>query len=126
MMAVSRRALGKYVAQQLAAGNALVIDELAAYLVQERRLTTLDYVVDDIARELTKLGHVSATITTARKLDPTLRTAVERQVRAMNEAKQIELIEVVDPALLGGIVIETPGRRFDASVRGRLRRLKQV
>ncbi|HEU4450299.1 MAG TPA: ATP synthase F1 subunit delta [Gaiellaceae bacterium] len=85
--------------------------------------------VGEIQRELERL-----IAREARVLELDLTTAVELSdeeaagvVRQIEEAsgRRVEATRRVDPAIIGGIVIQAGSRRLDASVRGRLEGLRQ-
>lgn len=70
----------------------------------------------------------------ARVLDLELTTAIElsdeeaaQVVRRIEDAagRRVEATRRVDPDIIGGIVVQAGSRRLDASVRGRLNRLRQ-
>jgi F-type H+-transporting ATPase subunit delta len=67
-------------------------------------------------------GIADARVRTAVPLSEALRARV-REAVARFTGKQAYLIEKVDPALLGGIVIEVEGKKIDGSVASRLREL---
>jgi F-type H+-transporting ATPase subunit delta len=68
-------------------------------------------------------GIVLAEVRTALQLEPEQRAAVsERLVQLTGE--QVELNEVVDESLIGGIAVRIGDRLYDASVRNRLERLR--
>lgn len=127
-MSVSRRVLARHIAQQLAAGadRGKLLQELAAYLVVHKQVAQLDMVIADIARNLAEMGTVKATVTVAHPLSDELKRAVEAYVARIERADIVQIDEVVEPAQLGGIVIETPRKRFDASVLAQLKRLRNV
>lgn len=127
-MTVSRRVLSRHVAKELMAGASAsaVTDQLAAYVVTHKLHGSLNEIIDDIRRELSKSGHVSAVVTTARPLDDELRAKVEKRIAANEQVQTVEMIETVDPGMIGGIIIETPTKRFDASIATKLKRLKQT
>lgn len=127
-MTVSRRILARHIAQRLAAGDdrSMLLKQLAAYLVAQKQLNQLELVVADIARNLAELGTVRAAVTVAHPLDAALRRDVEAYIRKLEDATSVQITETVDPDLLGGIIIETPRKRFDASVSTQLKRLKNV
>lgn len=127
-MSVSRRVLARHIAQQLAAGanRGKLLQELAAYLVVYKQVAQLDMVIADIARNLAEMGTVKATVTVARPLSDELRQAITAYVARIEHADTVQIDEVVEPAQLGGIVIETPRKRFDASVLAQLKRLRNV
>ena len=64
----------------------------------------------------------SARVTTAIALSPDLRESLRKELAAAL-GKTPRLEEVVDPRLLGGLVIETSGRKLDSSVTSQLGRL---
>ena len=62
---------------------------------------------------------VTVTVTTAVPMDDLLRVKVIHKGEEMFNAP-IQLVEQVDPSILGGIILETPGRRYDASIKAQL------
>lgn len=120
---LSRRKIAIFVTNKLLAGGHQaheVLRELAAYLVTERRTRELDLLVRDIEDMLAQNGVVIADITSARPLDE----AVKAEITAMLGAKSVQLRESVDETLLGGIRIDTPGKRFDGTIRHKLNALR--
>jgi len=69
-------------------------------------------------------GIGKAKVTTAIPLDDKLRADIEQLVRRYSDKKQIELIEVVDPELIGGFVLNVGDRQVDASIKSKLKTLK--
>ena len=127
-MAVSRRVLARHIARQLAAGEnrQTVLTQLAAYLVLHKRLDQVELVVADIARNLAELGTVKASVTVAHPLTAELKRAIEQYVMRIEDANSVQIDETIDPSLLGGVIIETPHKRFDAAVATQLTRLRNV
>jgi F-type H+-transporting ATPase subunit delta len=68
-------------------------------------------------------GIVAATVTTPEPLSATGLAAVRTRVEQLAGAK-VELATAVDPGLIGGLTIKIGDRLIDASVRGRLERLR--
>ena len=85
--------------------------------------------LDEIAREYERLvaeheGIVHAELTTAVELsDEEARTLLGRIEQA--SGRKVEATRSVDPDLIGGIVLQVGSHRLDASVRGRLDRLRR-
>lgn len=125
-MKVSRRVLARFVAEQLVAGNKDVVAQLAAYVVEHKLQSQLELIIADIAANLSTLGHVDATVTVARPLDDQLRADIVAYVQRIEDAKSVSLEEVVDPSLIGGVVIQTPNQRFDSSLATKLKRLRNA
>lgn len=69
-------------------------------------------------------GIGKATVTTAIPLDPAIRAEFEGLVRHYSDKKKIELIEKVDPALIGGFVLNVGDRQVDASIRSKIKTLQ--
>lgn len=127
-MSVSRRVLTRHIASELHEGtkNRATIEALAAYIVSHRLQSQLDLIVADVAANLAALGHVEADVTTARPIEASLRQELIDYVRRIEGVKDVTLVEQVDPSILGGVIIETPRKRFDASVSTKLKRLKNA
>ena len=68
-------------------------------------------------------GVVDAVVTTAVPLSAELRDRLAAEL-AKALAKTPRLAEVVEPGILGGVVIEVDGKKFDSSVSSQLRRLE--
>ena len=83
--------------------------------------------VQEVAAEFERLasieeGQLNVELTTAFELsDEEARRIVEQIEKA--SGRRVEATRKVDPALIGGIVLQADSRRVDASVRGRLERL---
>jgi F0F1-type ATP synthase delta subunit len=127
-MALSRRLLAKYIATRLASGesHADIMQQLAAYIVDHRLENDRERILNDIRLQLARLGTSSAQVITARPLTDDLRTQLEAHILAMTNASSVSLIERVDPAIKGGVIIETPDKRYDASVATKLKQLRNV
>jgi F-type H+-transporting ATPase subunit delta len=84
--------------------------------------------IEDIAREFERLaakeeGILDVELTTAIELsDQEARDVVEQIEKA--SGRKVEATRVVDPDLIGGIVLQAGSMRLDSSVRGRLDRLR--
>ena len=65
-----------------------------------------------------------AKVSTATPLDEKLRPEIEKLVRKYSDKKHIELVEIVDPDLIGGFVLNVGDRQVDASIKSKLKMLK--
>jgi F0F1-type ATP synthase delta subunit len=115
---LSRRKLAQFVADRSNSSKTLheALESVAAYLIDSRRLRESALIVRAIEDELAARGRVIATLTTARPLDAQLRS----QVEALIGAKEVMTREIVDPAVIGGVRIETPGKTLDATIQTKL------
>ena len=68
---------------------------------------------------------VSVTVTTAVPLDDDLREKVRAKAEADLKAP-VYLVERVDPSIIGGIMLEARGKRYDASVRAQLANIRKT
>jgi F-type H+-transporting ATPase subunit delta len=121
---LSRRKIAIYVADRSGKANTLAdaIEHVAGYLVEARRTREVVLVVRAIEDELAARGQVVASVTTARPLDAALKSAVEKLV----EAKTLYIRETVDPSVIGGVRIDTPGATLDATIKHKLLAIRQA
>jgi F-type H+-transporting ATPase subunit delta len=86
--------------------------------------------IEEMAREFERLmareqRRLTVELTTARELtDDEAKAIVDRIEKAAG--RKVEATRGVDPDLIGGIVLQAGSYRADASVRGRLERLRQT
>jgi F-type H+-transporting ATPase subunit delta len=85
--------------------------------------------VEEVAAEFERLaaaeeGQLSVELTTAFELDDDEARAIIDQIQGAS-GRTVEATRAVDPGLIGGIVIQAGSRRVDASLRGRLERLRR-
>ncbi len=121
---LSRRKIAAYYADQLVAGKKTAPKELAAYLVETRRVRELELIVRDIEAALADRGILLADIASSRKLGDATAKAVKDYLKSATKASTIQLRESVNPDLLGGVRISIPGSEMDATLRHRLNQLK--
>jgi F-type H+-transporting ATPase subunit delta len=86
--------------------------------------------LEDIAAEFERLmareeRRLTVELTTARELSDQEADAIVSQIEQA-AGRKVEASRSVDPKLLGGIVIQVGSHLADASVRGRLERLRQT
>ena len=102
-----------------------IVRNFLKLLAEKGRITE----IDEIERELDRLvareqGQISVELTTAQELtDEEARGIVDQIAKA--SGRRVEATRKVDPSLIGGIVLQAGSFRIDASVRGRLNRLRQ-
>ena len=83
---------------------------------------------DEIAKEFERLmareeRRLTVELTTARELTDAEADAILKQIEDA-AGRKVEATRKVDPDLVGGIVLQAGSLRVDASVRGRLERLR--
>jgi len=85
--------------------------------------------LEEIAQEFERLvseeeGVLSAELTTAVELSDEDERRLLKQIEEAS-GRKVEATRQVDPDLIGGIVLQVGSHRLDASVRGRLERLRR-
>ena len=85
--------------------------------------------IDEMAVEFERLmareeRRLTVALTTARELSDEEAGAIVGQIEKA-AGRKVDATRTVDPALVGGIVLQAGSYRLDASVRGRLERLRQ-
>ena len=88
-----RRKLAQHAAERLLAGDAAVIDELAALIVHERREREIDLLVQDIEAELAERGTVVVTVESARALDAATKDAIKRLLSSNSGMESLTSVE---------------------------------
>ncbi len=98
---------------------------LVLLLARRGRLGILPRVADELKRLVDlENGVVVANVTSAQPLEPAELAAIAERVASLSGAR-VEVHSTVDPALIGGLTVRVGDRLIDASVRGRLSRLRE-
>lgn len=122
---ISRRSLAMYVATNLInQRRAVVIKQLAAYLVETRRTKELDMIIRDINFYLSEVGITSATLTSAYDLSAETKKAIEKFIIQKTKSSEVAIETRIDPTVLGGVKISLPGYELDQTVAHQLTILK--
>ena len=84
--------------------------------------------IEEIHRELERLAaaderRLEVELTTARELSGAEERRILKQIEQAS-GRKVEATRSVDPDLIGGVVLQAGSLRVDASVRGRLERLR--
>lgn len=118
------RLKGDVLARVAAGADELVVN-FARLLAEKGRAGELPQVVDELDALVAAEERVlEVELTTAQELsDEFFQTVVARIEEA--SGRTVQATRTVDPELIGGIVLQAGSMRVDASVRGRLERLRQ-
>lgn len=93
-------------------------------LVDRGRILFLQGIGQQYLVLLRKLNQtVLAEVTSAHPLTEAQQNTLTEKVKAMTNARSVEIAATVDPNLLGGVIIKVGSRVVDASLRGQLRRI---
>lgn len=119
---LSRRKVASIVADELIAKRD-VLPKLAAYLVENNQLRESALYVRDIESALAERGVVLADVTGSHNLTEETKQNITDYLKKTVGANEVHLRTNVDPDLLGGVRIETPDKRLDATLRNRINQL---
>ena len=118
--AIAQRTLGISDLKQLS-------DEVAAYLLVERRTGELDSLIRDIMQYRADHGIVEAMAVTAHPLTTAVRANIHQEVQQLYPlAKQVVITERHDATMIGGVRLDMANQQLDLSIRNKLNRLKQL
>jgi F-type H+-transporting ATPase subunit delta len=117
-------AKAEVLAQLIEGGDNLVVNALRL-LAEKGRAGEITQVYEEFRAFVDRArGRVAVELTTAHELsDAEARVIVEKIEKA--SGRTVEATRVVDPDLIGGMILQAGSLRVDASVRGRLERLRR-
>ncbi len=123
---LSRRKIAEYYAKELVKGANIgtLTTSLAAFLIKSKRVKELDLIVRDVEYQLSLNGLVLASVVSARALTDQTRQAIVELVGRQTGANDVQLVEDVDPSLLGGLILDFAGLELDTSLEKQLTQLK--
>ena len=114
------------VVRDVCAGLDPALVQTLALMAERENFDLLSAMVEEYAVvSEERRGIVAVDVTTAVELNDGLRTSISARLAA-DLGKQVILREKVDPAIIGGIVINTHGRRVDASISSQLEAARVV
>jgi len=122
MAKISRRKIAAYIANELIAGRDIV-KQLAAYLIDTKREGEVALIVRDIESALAERGVLFADIASSRPLVDEVERSIAGYLKKSTGASDVRLRKHVDEELLGGVRIDTPDARLDATLRHRLNQI---
>jgi F0F1-type ATP synthase delta subunit len=107
--------------------NKRYAQEVAAYLLAERRVNELDSLLRDVQADWAQSGHVEVLAASAHDLSPAIKAEIERQIkRIFPDAKKIIVTEVHDSEVIGGVRLSLADRQLDLSIEAKLNKFKQL
>lgn len=93
-------------------------------LIDKRRIVFLEPIIEQYLNLLRKLNQtVLAEVTSATELNDDQKQSISEKVKAIADARDVELKTSIDPDLIGGVIIKVGSKVIDASLRGQLRRI---
>jgi F0F1-type ATP synthase delta subunit len=128
-MKQSRTTLSKIIADRTlkAGASKNLAKELAAYLLQERRVGELGSILRDVQQDWASAGIVEVIARCAFPIPASVEKQIKDEVgRVYPQAKQINIDKVIDPEVIGGVRLELPNQQLDLTIEQKLDRFKQL
>lgn len=96
-------------------------------ILNKKRETHLPEITEEFIKQYRKLKDVSTVklITATPVGDATLEGIKDKLTASASTGSNIELVTAVDPAILGGFVLEFDDKRYDASIAHKLEKLRK-
>ena len=110
--------------EDLLAGDEPLVRNFLRLLAEKTRIAALEEIVREF-EALVAAGEkrLRVVVTTAQELSEEEARSLVSRIEAAT-GSQVEARRHVDPALLGGLIVQAGSRRLDASVRGRIEKLR--
>lgn len=113
------------VLDEITTGAAPVVRNFARLVAEKGRAGQLRSIAEEFEAIVDReQGRLKVELTTAYALDDTEADAIVRQIEKAS-GRTVEASRSVDPDLIGGMILQAGSLRVDASVRGRLHRLRR-
>jgi F-type H+-transporting ATPase subunit delta len=111
--------------QELLGGADELVSNFLRLAAEKGRIGEIEEIARDLDRLVAELeGRLTVELTTAHELsEPEAHGIVETIEHA--SGRKVEATRKVDPTIIGGLVLQAGSLRVDASVRGRLERLRR-
>jgi len=101
--------------------------EVAAYLLAERRVSELDSILRDVQASWATAGVVEVVAASAHGLTGSIKADITERIKQLYpDAKQIIVTEAHDPEVIGGVRLSLANQQLDLSVEGKLNKFKQL
>lgn len=104
-----------------------IVKKFAEQLRKDGQLKNADKIMDKFAKLFNaKNGIVEARVTSSRKLESNQVHQVESFIKEKYSAKTVEIENVVDEKIKGGIIVRVEDEVIDGSLSNHLKRLQKV
>ncbi len=112
----------------LKGGNRKAISQqIAAYLISERRVKDLDSLMRDVQNDWAKAGYLEVIAASSHPLTASSKADISARVKKLYpDTKQIIITEVHDAKVLGGVRLSLPNQQLDLSIEAKLNKFKQL
>ena len=98
---------------------------LVLLLLRKNRMELLPDIYQDVAAWKDQSQNIiSITVTTAEKAEPDVIRQISKRFCSKYHAADAHVSEVIDPAIIGGVIVQVGDDRYDDSVAGQLKALQ--
>jgi F0F1-type ATP synthase delta subunit len=126
MALLSRREVARHAAAKLAQGadRKKLVSLLASYIIERNQQRNVDELIRDIEQYLAKdFNQETLRVTSAYPLSADIKSQL---IKEFGSTQHADVVEVVNPNILGGIIVETANKRFDGSVVASIAKLRTI
>ena len=103
-----------------------IINEFVELLVVNNDISKADKIINEFNNVWNKeQGIIEAEIKSARSLDSSVVKFLQKYIKEISKAKNVEVDKSEDKSLLGGVVVKYGDKVMDGSLRTRLKELKE-
>ncbi|HSX47420.1 MAG TPA: F0F1 ATP synthase subunit delta [Patescibacteria group bacterium] len=129
-MKTSRRSIAQIIASQTLSpkySSKKQSKKTAAYLVSEGRVRELNSILRDVQSDWAEAGYVEVEAVCAHQIDKNNQQIIKSQIAKLYpKAKKINITEVIDPNILGGIRLNVVNDQLDISLRTKLNNFENL
>jgi len=94
-------------------------------ITRKNREPLLPAIANDFHRAYNEYHGIGlASVTTATAIDASIRAELEAVARKLSGQKKTELVEKIDPSLIGGFILNVGDQQIDTSISGKLNALR--
>jgi len=102
-----------------------LVENFLLLLVKNNRFNLLDVIVDGfIAKYNTSIGINSISVTLAAEVTEKMKKDIEKKLSSILPGK-LQIDYEINPSIIGGVIIKSGPNLYDASIEGKLNRLKK-
>lgn len=101
--------------------------EIAAYLIDNRRVNDLNSILRDVQEDRAKTGIVEVSATSAHPINSAIKADITKQIKQLYpHAQQVIISEYHDLAVIGGVRLELANQQLDLSIISSLNKFRQL
>ncbi len=126
-MKLSRTQLAKIISNQTFDHgiNKTVAQDIAKILLRTNKTNSLDSLMRDVEKNWAERGYIDVIATSAFPLSNTVKLDINRLIKKQfPDLIKIKIIEVIDPEVVGGVLLEFADQQLDLSIETKINKFK--